>query len=214
MTDALLDPTTDTRHPPARRRGLAAALALAAVATLPGCALLHTYSAEVASFGTWPDGRAPGRYAIERLPSQQARADEFAGTEDAAARALEAAGFTPATDAASADVLVQLGSRVQRNWVAEWDDPLWWGGPVAARRGVWLGWRWGGPIGWDTVRYDREVGVLIRDRASGTPLFEARARSDGPTRGNAELTEAMFRAALDGFPAANGGPRRVTVQMP
>jgi hypothetical protein len=61
--------------------------------------------------------------------------------------------------------------------------------------------------------YEREVAVLLRDRASGKPLFEARASSDGYTQG-AELLQAMFDAALKDFPATGLNPRSVTVPLP
>ena len=42
-------------------------------------------------------------------------------------------------------------------------------------------------------RYDREVAVLIRDRASGKPLYEARASSDGITRSDSTLLARCSR---------------------
>ena len=196
----------------------AAALALAA-ATLAGCAAMNTVTSEVATFGDWPAGRAPGRYAFERLPSQQAQAKRQADLEAAAARALEAAGFKPAPDAAQADVIVQIGARISRTDVSPWDDPLWW--------------RWGGTYwrhpgwrshprsafyyanfnsGWYT-RYERNVAVLLRDRATSTPLYEAHAQTDGTTAGDSALLAAMFEAALKDFPAAGAtNPRQVSVQ--
>ena len=196
----------------------AAALALAA-GTLAGCAAMNTVTSEVATFGDWPAGRAPGRYAFERLPSQQAQAQRQADLEATAARALEAAGFKAAPDAAQADVIVQIGARISRTDVSPWDDPLWW--------------RWGGTYwrhpgwrshprsafyyanfnsGWYT-RYERNVAVLLRDRATSTPLYEAHAQTDGITAGDSALLAAMFEAALKDFPAAGAtNPRQVSVQ--
>lgn len=191
---------------------------LALSAALTGCAALYTLTSEVATYGNWPVDRPPGRYAFERLPSQQADAERQAELETAAARALELAGFTAAPDAAQADVIVQLGARISRSGVAAWDDPL--------------GWRWGlgywqGP-GWHAshrmfhaglhadraVRYERQVALLLRDRASGTPLYEAHAQTDGVTVGDSALLAAMFEAALQDFPAANAAnPRAVSVQI-
>ena len=196
----------------------AAALALAA-GTLAGCAAMNTVTSEVATFGDWPAGRAPGRYAFERLPSQQAQAQRQADLEATAARALEAAGFKAAPDAAQADVIVQIGARISRTDVSPWDDPLWW--------------RWGGTYwrhpgwrshprsafyyanfnsGWYT-RYERNVAVLLRDRATSTPLYEAHAQTDGTIAGDSALLAAMFEAALKDFPAAGAtNPRQVSVQ--
>ena len=198
----------------------AAALALAA-GTLAGCAAMNTVTSEVATFGDWPAGRAPGRYAFERLPSQQAQAKRQADLEAAAARALEAAGFRAAPDAAQADVIVQIGARISRTEASPWDDPLWW---------RWGGGYWRNPVwrsgarahfhyvnfntGWYSTRYERNVALLLRDRASGTPLYEAHAQTDGITGGDNALLAAMFAAALKDFPAAGAAnPRQVSVQL-
>jgi hypothetical protein len=80
-------------HPPRR---LALALIGAATLAAAGCAGMHTLTSEVSSFGEWPADRAAGSYAFERLPSQQARADETTRLEEAARTALAKAGFKPA----------------------------------------------------------------------------------------------------------------------
>ena len=61
-----------------RRAALAGGLAgvLAGLALVSGCAAVNSLPVDVASYGDWPTGRAPGQYRFERLPSQQARADE------------------------------------------------------------------------------------------------------------------------------------------
>jgi len=116
--------------------------------------------------------------------------------------------------------VVQLGARISRTEVSPWDDPLWW---------RWGAGYWRGP-GWRLhprsafyanfnadgyTRYERNVAVLLRDRASGTPLYEAHAQTDGNTMGDAALLGAMFEAALKDFPVvALPNPRRVTVQLP
>ena len=198
-----------------QRRSALAATALAVA--LSGCAALNTVTSEVATYGDWPAGRAPGRYAFERLPSQQARPAQQANLEAAAARALEGAGFTAAADAAQADVVVQIGARISRTDIYPWDDPLWW---------RWGGGYWHSPAwrphsravfyanlnaGWYT-RYERSVALLLRDRASAVPLFEAHAQTDGTTSGDNALITAMFEAAMKDFPATGAtNPRQVSV---
>ncbi len=192
----------------------AAALALAGAALLAGCAGLRTVESDVSSFGEWPAGRAPGSYAFERLPSQAARADEAARLEDAARPALEKAGFKPAAEGQQPDVLVQVAARTSRTDLGPWDDPLWWrGGFGYWRHAPWPGPYWSFSARYDRVRYDREVAVLLRDRASGKPLFEARASSEGTTRGDLAVLDAMFRAAMMDFPRLGPNPRRVVVEM-
>lgn len=198
-----------------QRRSALAATALAVA--LSGCAALNTVTSEVATYGDWPAGRAPGRYAFERLPSQQARPAQQANLEAAAARALEGAGFTAAADAAQVDVIVQIGARISRTDIYPWDDPLWW---------RWGGGYWHSPAwrphsravfyanlnaGWYT-RYERSVALLLRDRASAVPLFEAHAQTDGTTSGDNALITAMFEAAMKDFPATGAtNPRQVSV---
>lgn len=199
-----------------------------AAALLAGCASLNTVTSEVSTYGEWPAGRPAGSYVLERLPSQQtpASAKEQEPLEQGARKALEAAGFRPAADKASADVVVQIGARITRFDRSPWDDPLWWGfyGPRWAGP-AWVGpgpqpfWAWRmRPFPPDRSEYLREVGVLIRDnRASGDkgqPLYEARARTDGITNGGAPVLGAMFAAALNEFPKVQNEPHDVSVALP
>jgi Domain of unknown function (DUF4136) len=196
-------------NPRTTRRG---ALLLGA-ALLGGCASLRSVTSDVSSFGEWPEDRQPGSFAFERLPSQAARSAEAEVLEAAALPALRKAGFTPVAAGASPDVLVQLGARSQRSDSGAWNDPLWWrGGFGYWRPGPWLSPRWSLVMRSDFERFDREVAMLLRDRASGKPLFEARAVNEG----NLDMADpvtlaAMFEAALVDFPKLGINPRRVTV---
>lgn len=189
--------------------------ALSAAALLAGCAGLTQITSDVASYGEWPAGRQPGSYAIERLPSQQNRADIQEQLEAAARPGLEAAGFKPVEAGKEPDVVVQLGARVTRTDASPWDDPLWWrGGFGAWRYGPWPGPRWSVWAQHDFPRFEREVAVLIRDRSSGKPLYEARATSDGTSTGGLAVLRAMYDAAMKDFPAVGPNPRRVTTALP
>ena len=170
------------------RTFLAPALTLAA-ALLSGCAAMNSLHNEVSTYGAWPAERKPATYAFERLPSQQAQPERQQLLEDAARPALGNAGFTPAAPPESAEYLLQLGVRVSND--SRWydGDPMFWHG------GARFGHGWGGGGGWgrspwgygaafgagfDTsLRFDREVAVLIRDRKSGQLLYEARASNNG-----------------------------------
>jgi hypothetical protein len=186
---------------------------LLATAVLAGCAAMNTLQAEIATFGDWPADRKIGTYAFDRLPSQQARPEQQQRLEDAAHRALAAAGFMAAASGATPDVLVQVGARITRTDYVAWDDPLWWrGGFGYWRPRPWIGPYWRYPA-YTQTRFDREVALLIRDRASGTPLYEARASSDGYSSGGAEVLEAMYRAAMTDFPRSGVNPRSVTVPL-
>lgn len=193
-----------------KRRLLLAGCAL----LLGGCAALNTVHTDISTFGEWPASRQPGTYAFDRLPSQQTRPEEAALLEDAARPALAQAGFTEAAPGQAPDVAVQLALRVARTDPDPWFDSLWWhGGFGLGRRhggfgtGVGIGFRT------DYPRYDREVAVLIRDIASGKPLYEARATQEGSSYGTHALTAALFRAALFDFPRSGPNPRSVSVPL-
>jgi hypothetical protein len=191
------------------------ALTLLAAGLLAGCAAMNNLDADVSSYGTWPAGRAPGSFAFERLPSQQAQGERQGQLETAARGALERAGFTQAADPTAADVTVQLGARVTRYDTSPWDDPFWWrwSGLHWRHHGWYPGpYAFGGPYG-ASPRYDREVAVLIRDRRSGAPLYEARAVSDGYSAGDTSVLGAMFEAALKDFPTPAVSPRKVVVPL-
>jgi hypothetical protein len=193
----------------------ATAVLLFAALLLGGCAALRSVSADVSSFGEWPAERRPGSYAFERLPSQQARAAESDLLETAARGALEKAGFKPAEPGKEPEVLVQVAAREGRAEISPWDDPLWWrGGFGYWRHGPWLSPRWGFNLRYDFPRYERQVALLLRDRATGKPLFEARASSEGSSRADSALLGALFEAALMDFPRLGMNPRRVVVQLP
>jgi hypothetical protein len=184
-------------------------------AALAGCASLNSVTSEVASFGEWPANRPPGTYAIERLPSQQQqRGAQQASLEASARQALEQVGFKPA-DNQNADVVVQLGARVTRyDTYDPWDDPMWWRwGPAYWRRPGYY-WRpgWGFPPHYDST-YDSEVGLLIRDRRSGNPLYEARATSSSRIGYDTSALGAMYQAALKDFPNAVPQPHKVSVSL-
>jgi hypothetical protein len=202
------------------RRLILATLAAASVVALAGCAGPYTVSADVSSYGNWPADRKAGSYAFERLPSQQ-QSEEAAKRqetlENAAKAALEKAGFKPAADAKSADVLVTLGARITAYDPVPWDDPLWWrwrGRLISPRYGYAPGW---GGFGWRhdpffDRRYDRAVALLMRDRASGEALFETHASNEGFTAGGESAISALFDAALADFPKVEPKSRRVSVQ--
>ncbi len=202
-----------------------ATLVLAAAVLSAGCASLNTVSTEVTRYAQWPADRKPGSYTFERTPSQQAQPSDQAPLEQAASQALEGAGFTRAEDASRAEYRVQVGARLTRSanspWVDDWPGSAFgpwgpWGRPYG-RAG------WYGPgvglglgFGWNMTppRYEREVGLLIRDGRTGTPLYETRAASEGTQNFSAPLLGALFEASMRDFPAAPPGPQVIRVELP
>lgn len=196
---------------------------LAAALLIGGCASLDQLSSDVSTYSLWPADRQPTTYTFERLPSQQANAEQQQLLEDAAQRALEQAGFQRAADAQSADVTVTLGARVSAQDRSPYDDPFWWRGGLYAYRYHGYPYYWGPRFGQpfffgypgfhDTPTYQREVALLIRDRKSGQPLYEARVVNDGYSPSINSLLGAMFEAGLKDFPQGGANPRRVVTRI-
>jgi len=196
---------------------------LAAALLLGGCAAIRSVDSDVSTYSRWPAERKPTTYVFERLPSQQDRPEQQQRLEDAARAAVEGAGFTPAADPKAADVSVQVGARITATDRSPFDDPFWWGPglhrPFFYSRGGrlffapgWNSYGWGPRWDYPTT-YEREVALLIRDRTSGEPLYEARASSDGFSPMTESALPAMFEAALQDFPSGGVNPRRVTVEL-
>lgn len=192
-------------------------LALPAAWLAAGCAGIDSVQVQVSSQGSWPQGRKPGSFAIERLPSQQANAAEQERIEAAALPALQAAGFTQAASLEQADVLVQIGARVFE--VARRDpfvSPFYWRHDwwyYGYRRPFFYGPAYGLGYYEDYPDYHREVAILMRDRRSQQIVYETRAMHTSRWTSNA-LLPAMFEAALKDFPLPAISPRTVTVALP
>jgi len=218
---------------PDRRRWGLALVAATAVALLPGCAAFKQIGVDVVTFGAWPDQRLPGRYAFDRLPSQDAGNPEQVQLEDAAAQALQRVGFVAADSAARADVLVQTGWSRARVLSPFADPAPWWparggGAPLRPDRrahaavGVGIGvgvgvgggrGGFGGSVG-EPATYDRQqVQLLFIDRASRDKLVEIQVRHEA-RYSSADYLPLLFDAGLSGFPDLKAGTRHVTVQLP
>ena len=201
-------------------KALCLATLTSATLLLTGCASFNTLNSEVSTFGAWPAQRQAASYMFERLPSQAAHPEQPQQLEDAARGALEAAGFKPALDAAQAEYLVQLAAGVSSTDPWFTNDAFPWRGSLRFNAGWGYGrWGrspWGLGLGYGLesgAHFEREVAVLIRDRKTGALLYEARASNNGTSAGIVAVLPAMFRAALQGFPAAGPNPRSVTVQI-
>ena len=62
--------------------------------------------------------------------------------------------------------------------------------------------------------YRREVGLILREAASGKVAYETHAMHEGLWSDNTAIFGAMFDAALSGFPVPPQGPRRVNIEIP
>lgn len=194
---------------------MAAALALG-VLLLGGCATQNAVTSQVSSYGSWPEGRKPGRYVFERLPSQQARVEQQDRLEAAAEPVLATAGFERVPDGNQADVSVQVGAQVLVEQRRPAYDPFW--GPWGPGFGGW--WGSGGRSGislsmqFEPPYTQMQVDVLIRDRRTSQVLYETHARHDRVGAADDRLFTYLFEAAMKDFPLPAISPRTVTVTIP
>ena len=155
-------------------------------------------------------------YRFERLPSQQAQAQQSAALEAIAQTALERAGMR--RDDAAAQYSVQLGLRMFRDPQAPWDDPRYIQGiAVPALVPTRYGLLMRHPslnLQFDFPYYRREVTLVIRRTADAQVVFETRAQHDGRWPDDEGVLPAMFQAALQGFPNPPAGMHRVVVEIP
>lgn len=194
-------------------RALAATAAtVAAVLALSGCAGTFKLDNDVRSFSSLSAVPANPTYRFERLPSQQN--DLQASVEAWADPALFRAGLK--RDDAAPRYSVQVSARVQR-MLSPWADPWdgWAGGGVGVGVSVGVGAAWMSPFGrMEQPWWRREVSVILRELATQKVVYETHAVSDGPWGDNAAVLPAMFDAALQGFPVAPTGVRKINIQVP
>lgn len=184
--------------------------ALAAVLVLAGCAGTFVLDNQVQSFSHLAAVPAQPTFRFERTLSQQA--DPYQpGLEALAEPALLQAGLR--RDDAAPKFSVDVSARVLQT-LSPYADPWgggWWGMGFGGRH---FGMGLGGPFGtWDTPWFHREVSVTLRDLSNNEVVYETHAFNDGPWLDNRAVLPAMFSAALQGFPAAPAGPRRVDIQV-
>jgi len=190
------------------------ALPAAAAVLLSGCS---TYLLEnnVQSFSGLPALPANPTYSFERLPSQANQPGQNT-LEALADPALFRAGLR--RDDSAPRYTVQVSARVQRvlsPWADPWDSWGWggWGGFGPHHAFHHPGF-WGGPFPrMEQPWFQREVGVVVREKASNQVVYETHAASDGPWLDQAVVLPAMFDAALQGFPNPPQGARRVNIQL-
>lgn len=189
-------------------------LGLAALTlSLAGCGAMNSLTADVSSYGQWPQAmKASPRYTFERLPSQQANADFQTRVEDAARPALERKGFVETQAGTDADVLVQVAAgarQVQSPYYDPWNrwDGRFFGGFGHFGRGFGFGMSFEPPI------TQMQVDVLIRDRRSNQTLYETHATHQRAGGVVESLMAPLFDAALADFPLPAVSPRSVTVPV-
>lgn len=178
----------------------------ASYALLSGCASTYLLDNNVQSFSGLPALPANTAYRFERLPSQAHPGQ--AQLEALADPALHRVGLR--RDDASPRYSVQVTARMQRV-LSPWAEPWGWGGGFAFG-GPHSG-HWGPFPRMESPWYQREVAVIVREIADNRVVYESRASNDGPWLDTNTVLPAMFDAALQGFPNAPAGPRKVNIQL-
>ncbi len=194
--------------------GLFVAMLLAVL--LAGCASVYRMDNTVQSFSSLAQVPAQAGYRYERLPSQVN--DPAQPRLEALADASLARVGLRRDDAAPA-YSVQVWARAQYAG-SPWAQPRWggwagWGGiGLGGYRGASVGVGMGFPVGGvDSPWYQREVGLILREVASGQVVYETRAFHEGYWIDPARAWPAMLDAALQGFPQPPAGVRRVDVTL-
>lgn len=226
-------PPVNPRPGRAMTRRLGGLSLLAGTLLLGGCAGAIRLENDVRSYADWSAGPAgeaarpvPGdRYRFERRPSQlQASAAQQEAIEAIARDALARVGLRAAPEPLPAGAAlprwtVELGARSVRLPYAPWDAPARPSFGVSVGIGHVFP---HGSVGFGmplfphltTPYYQREVSLVLRDARSARVVYETQASHDGPWADNPTLWAALLDAALQGFPQAPAGPRRVVIEVP
>ena len=183
-----------------------------------GCSSMRLVDTDVTSF-TPAAAKAvnvPASYRFERLPSQQARAEQQAQLEGLAVPVLSLFGLSRNDQAAQYSVQIEV--RVQQDTADLWESP-WFG--VSRHHFIGYGFGWGrfGRVGTvaihtDFPAYRREVAVVMRSLPDNQIVYESRAQHEGRWSDDAAIVPAMLQAALNGFPKAPPGLRKVNIEIP
>ena len=183
---------------------------LCAALWLTGCASTRLVDSDVQSFSQLAGAPARATYSFERLPSQQAQGAQQSAVEEQARLALAKVGLRQ--DSAAPFYRVQAHARTDLLAYPDyWDGPGWGWGGLGVGRGFYGGLSMRFP---PPTLYRREVGLILREAASGTVVYETRAVHEGVWTDNPAVFAAMFDAALNGFPTPPTGPRRIVLEIP
>lgn len=205
-----------------------AATAMLGVAALGLSACAQSLNTQVTRYQAMP---APQGQSFIVVPGEGMAAPgglEFQRYAAIVAQQLAARGYTPAASPQSANMVVQLGYKVDGGQARYVSDPFgygpYWGPssrffyPRYGRFG------WGSPFsyGWDDpfwygggvdsyVEYHSEADLHIRAAGTNQPLFDGRAQARSQTNRLDVLIPNLVEALFTGFPGQNGEVVKITV---
>lgn len=158
---------------------------------------------------------------------------EFQRYAGIVAQQLQARGYTPATNAQSANMIVQFGYGIDRGEVRYVEDPFYrgpyFGGPYYSpfyrpRFGWGRGWGWGSGYywGWNDpfwygggidsyVEYHSQIDLHIRQSGTNAPLFDGRAQARSETDRLDVVIPSLVDAMFTGFPGQTGETVKITI---
>ena len=214
-----------------RIRKFSAALALG-VAALGLSACAEQLNTTVSRYQAMPAPQGQTFYVVPAGGMANNGGLEFQRYAAIVAQQLQARGFQPATNAQSANMIVQFGYGVDRGQVRYVQDPFYynrygyggWGSPFyspfyRSRFG------WGGPFGyawgWDDpfwnggvdsyVEYHSQIDLHIRAAGTNAPLFDGRAQARSATNRLDKVIPSLVDAIFTGFPGRNGETVKITI---
>lgn len=213
-----------------RIKKISAALALAA-ATVGLSACAQDINARVTRYSAMPAPQGQ-TFAVVPGPGMAASGGlEFQRYAGIVSQQLAARGYSPAADARSANMVVQLGYGIDRGQVRVTSYPSpgsiggWgpYGGPYFYPRYGYYSpfyWGWNDPFwrggygGRDIdsyIEYHSEIDLHIRQNGTNAPLFDGRAQARSETNRLDVVLPSLIEAIFTGFPGRNGETVKITI---
>jgi hypothetical protein len=216
-----------------RTRKLAAAIALGIGAVaLSACA--EQINTTVSRYQAMPAPQGQTFFVVPAGGMANNGGLEFQRYAGLVAQQLQARGYTPASTAQSANMIVQFGYGMDRGQVRYTSygpgyggyyggfGPYYggWGGFYRPR----FGWGWGGAYswGWDDpfwygggidsyIEYHSQIDLHIRAAGTNAALFDGRAQARSATNRLDKVIPSLVDAIFTGFPGRNGETVKITI---
>jgi hypothetical protein len=209
-----------------RIRQLAAAIALGAAAlALSACA--EQINTTVSRYQAMPAPQGQTFFVVPGGGMANNGGLEFQRYAGLVAQQLQARGYTPASDAKGASMIVQLGYGIDNGQTRIVEDPFYrsrYGGFYGGFFRPRFGWGWGGGYywGWDDpfwygggidsyVEYHSQIDLHIRAAGNNAPLFDGRAQARSATNRLDVVVPSLVDAMFTGFPGRSGETVKITI---
>jgi hypothetical protein len=208
-----------------------AAAALLGVAALGLNACAESITSTVSRYQAMPAPQGQTFYVVPDGGMAANGGLEFQRYAALVAQQLQARGYTPASSAQGANMIVQFGYEVGPGQVRYVGDPFHGGfGGLGGfydpffsplyyprfgwRGGYYLGWNdpfWYGPDIDSYVEYHSQVELHIRGAGTNQPLFDGRAQARSQTNRLDVVVPSLVDALFTGFPGRSGETVKITI---